>query len=395
MRASLYLLLIIVADLLFLLYGVDMLSISYTEATLFFEGRGFVPWLTRFFTSLLGQNDLALRLPFILFHIASLPLLYRVSRFYLPKEEDRLLAVGLFVLLPGVLSSALLVNSASIMIFLTLLFLYWYHLGRSRLYLPLLFVILWVDNSSIVLFLGLFAYGLAHRNRKLMMSAGLLFLLGLYLYGFAMHGKPRGYFLDLLGTYSLIFSPLLFLYFFYTMYRIWVKERKDILWYISFTALISSILISFRQRVMIEDFAPFVVISLPLMLSVFLRSYRVRLPELRSVHRATFGLIVTILVVNFLITYFNPILYRFIEDPQKHFAYRYHFAKTLAGTLKAKNISAVKADPRLQKRLLFYGIGEGDTYLLTQTPTPQTVEKVTIRYMNHPVITFFVSKLNK
>ena len=395
MRTTLYLALIVFADLLFLLYGVDTLSISYGEAKLFFDAHGFVPWLTRLSTLLFGQSDLALRLPFILFHLISLPLLYRVSRFYLPKERDRLLAVGLFVLLPGVLSSALLVNSASIMIFLTLLFVYWFHLGRRWLYLPLLFAILWVDNSSIVLYLGLFSYALLHKNRPLLAVSGGLFLLGLYLYGFAMHGKPRGYFLDLLGAYSLIFSPLLFLYFFYTMYRIWVKERKDILWYISFTALISSILISFRQRVMIEDFAPFVVISMPLMLSVFLRSYRVRLPELRGMHRATFGVIVTILIVNFLITYFNPILYRYIENPRRHFAYKYHFAKELAEVLHAKRIDAVTTDYQMQKRLLFYGIDKGDTYFVSESPSPQTVQKVTIRYMNYPAKSYFVSKLNK
>ncbi len=396
MSATLWLGALILADLLFLLLGVHTLSISYHEAQLFFEGHGFVPWLVRLCTALLGQNDLALRLPFILFHLATLPLLYRVSRFYLPREGDRLLTVVLFVLLPGVLSSALLVNSASIMIFLTLLFVYWYHLGRQRLYWPLLVAMGLVDHSVIVLYLALFAYGVGQKRSRIALVSAALFLAALYLYGFAMHGKPRGYFLDLLGVYSLIFSPLLFLYFFYTMYRIWVKEkRRDILWYISFTALIASILLSFRQRVMIEEFAPFAVVSMPLMVAVFLRSYRVRLPELRTTHRITFATIVLILVANFLLTYFNPLLYRFLDDPRRHFAYRYHFASDLARVLKARGIDAVRTDERMQERLRFYGIGRGEGVLVSDRPRSGEDENVTIRYMGYPVRSFYVSKLNK
>jgi hypothetical protein len=45
------------------------------------------------------------------------------------------------------------------------------------------------------------------------------------MYSFDTGGKPKGYFLDALGVYAAIFSPLLFLYFIYSMYRILIKEE--------------------------------------------------------------------------------------------------------------------------------------------------------------------------
>ena len=71
-----------------------------------------------------------------------------------------------------------------------------------------------------------------------------------------------------------IFSPFVFLFFIYTLYRIAIKERhRDMLWYISNTAFMTALLFSFRQRIAVEDIAPLSVIAVPLMVRTFLSSY--------------------------------------------------------------------------------------------------------------------------
>ncbi len=396
MSARVALAFILLVDLGFLLYGVHTLSISYKEATIFFDERGFLHYLVRFSTQLFGQNDYALRAPFIMIHLLSILLMYQISKFFLRRDEDRILSVIVFALLPGVVSSALLVNAASVVIFLTLLFIYLFLRKKENLYAFLLPLFLLVDNAFIILYLGLFAYGLYAKNRFIMILSGLLFLIGLYMYGFAVGGKPRGYFLDTFATYALIFSPLIFLYFFYTMYRILVREKKNILWVISFTALMVSILLSFRQRIMIEDFAPFVVISVPLMVQVFMRSYRTRLPELRRSLNVMFVLVFSFLILNFYATYFNQYFYRFLKDPSKHFAYKYHIAYELAQKLHALGIDAVvSTDKRMQKRLQFYKIAPQGKATLLASPSYHDSDDVTISYMSHPIISYNVTKINK
>ncbi len=391
-----YLLAIILIDLLFLLYGIDSLSISYKEVTILYEGKEFLHYLVQLTTHLFGESDYALRLPFVITHILSVVLLYLVSGFYLSKEMDRIISVAVFVMLPGVVSSALLVNSASLVIFFTLLFLYLFLNKKEALYSLLLPLLVFVDNSFYILYLSIFAYSIYKKDRYLSLLSAMMFLISLYMYGAGIHGKPRGYFLDILGAYSLILSPLVFLYFVFVLYRVLVREEKSILWFIAFTAFVTSLLLSFRQRVAIEDFAPFVVVSVPLMVRQFFMSLRVRLPELRTFHRTLFGLVMIFLVLNFIATYFNKYFYLFLDNPKRHFAYKYHIAKELAEVLKERDIEAISTnDIKLQKRLKFYHIGYDKSLVLTEVRSDNLQKSVTISYINKPIISYSVTKVNK
>ena len=389
------LLLLVFADVILLFYGVSTLSISYPEAVIFFDDKNFLHYIVKFSTSIFGQNDYALRIPFILFHIGSIFLLYHVSGYFLKRDFDRLLAVITFMLLPGVVGAALLVNSASVAIFFTLLFILLFLQKRRLLYMILLPFFILIDNSFMILYLGVFSYGVYVKDKVLASYSALLFLLALGIYGFHMGGKPKGYILDTLSAYSIIFSPLIFLYFFYTLYRILMKEEKNIVWFISFVALIFSILISYRQRILIDDFAPYVVVSVPLMVKMFMGSYRVRLPELRRGHKILFVIVFLMLFANFTATYAYKYFYLFIANPTKHFAYKYNIAKELAFKLKKLGINKVQTSKKLQKRLRFYSIARGKEYILSDKASSLTPQKVTISYMKKPIKTYYVSKVNK
>jgi len=380
---------------LFLLYGINTLSISYNEAWIFFNSTSFTHYLVRFATAIFGQNDFALRLPFVLFHILSTILLYKVSKKYLKRKSDRVFSVIVYLLLPGTNSAAILVNSAEIVIFLTLLFIYLYEIHKYTIaYLVLSFSFL-VDNSFSILYLSLIFYSLYKKDNRLLWFSLILFGISMYVWGFDTGGKPKNYFLDTLAVYSAIFSPLVFLYFFYTEYRILIKEDKNILWFISFVAFIFSLLLSFRQKIRLEDFAPFAIIATPLMVRIFLSSYRVRIPELRSWHKFFFTIIFSSLVVNFILIYFNKPLYLFLSNPSEHFTYRYDFAKEVAKKLKDLKINNIQiADKYLALRLKFYGIKSTGEYQLTSYKTKNS-KNVTISYYNKPVFKVYVSKIHK
>ncbi|DAB35415.1 MAG TPA: hypothetical protein CFH82_00335 [Sulfurospirillum sp. UBA12182] len=384
--------LILVTNILFLLYGISELSIRYEEADIFFNGTGFLHTLTNYFTSLFGQNDFALRLPFVLLHVSSMILIYKIGKFFLKNKIDRVISVGIYALLPGVNSAAILVNPASIVIFLTLLFIYFYITGLKKQAYLILAITIFFDNSFAVLYFALIFYAISKKENFLLILSLILFAIAMYVYGFDTGGKPRGYFLDTFGVYAAIFSPLLFLYFVYAMYRVLIKEERKLLWYISFTTLIFSLVLSLRQRLLIEDFAPFVVIAVPLMVRIFFNSYRVRLPIHRKYHNIAFSIVLVFLVLNFLTTVINKPLYYFMEDKKDHFAYKYHIAKELANALKKEGIYNIKAnDLNLQLRLKFYGIHDGGIYeLALSNRGKKDLKTVEIKYFGHEIGRYYL-----
>ncbi|MBV5279144.1 MAG: glycosyltransferase family 39 protein [Campylobacteraceae bacterium] len=395
MKENILLFLVVAISGLCLIYGSQDISIGYDEASTFFYGKNLTHYIVAFSTKILGQNDFALRLPFIIFHLLSIILLYKISKPFLKKKIDRILSITIYALLPGVNSVALLVNSGSIVIFLTLLFVYLHMREKIIPSYIVLILSLFVDNSFVILYLALFSYAIFNRKSDMLFLTLILFGLSMYMYGFDTGGKPKGYFIDTLGIYAIIFSPLLFLYFIYALYRILIKEEKNLLWYISFFSLLFSLLLSLRQKLLLEDFAPFVVLAIPLMIKVFFNSYRVRLPVFRKLHTLFFGLIIFSLVSNTLVIFFNKPLYRLIDEPSKHFAINYHIAKELAFELKVIGVQNLSIrDEKMALRLKFYGIEKGEDYILsTKKEADGYIKQIDIAYFGKSVKTFYLYRI--
>ncbi len=396
MRDYLYLFLIAFFYSLIWVYDVSNISISYKEALIYFCDSSFLHYLVRFSTSLFGENDYALRLPFLLFHIGNIFLIYEVGKHFVKKNSDALFSAFIYTLLPGVDSGAVLVNSVTIVVFFTLVFILFYIKGFKYTSYLVLLVSIFIDNSFFILYISLIIYSFYNKDRALFILNLFLIIVYFFIYGFEIGGKPSGYFLDIFGAYALIFSPFLFLYFFYALYRILIKEKKDILWFISFTALVLSLLFSFRQRIHIEDYAAFVVIGTPLMIRVFFASYRIRLKEFRKVHKAAFIFVFSFLILNFLILHFNKFIFLFLKNPSEHFAKKFYFAKELSESLKKIGIYQINCeDEQLCLRLKFYGIKEGGKFLISsKKPISKSFKKVSIRYINRDVKNYYVSKIN-
>jgi hypothetical protein len=381
---------LLILDFILLLFTADSFSISYKEAVIYFNETSLLSKLVHISISAFGQTDIGLRLPFILFYIGSVVLLYLITTDYFKQQIDRFVSILIFMALPGINSAALLVNESIIVIFFILLYLYLFKITNKEHYW-LLLVCLFVDNSFAVMYLALFFYSLQKKDNILLVVSLVLFGASMQIYGFESGGWPRGYFLDTFGAYASIFSPAIFFFFFYTMYKIFIKGEKDLYWYISFTALTFSLLFSLRQKIDIEDFAPFVITATPLMVKFFMHSYRVRLPQFRKKHYIFASFVLSTLIINFIVFMVNKPIYLVLKDSNRHFANDYHIAKELAQELKKQNINYIFCkDSSLQKRLKFYGIKKGNTYTLSTFSTNITNKYIDIKYYNKTIKRFYL-----
>ena len=122
--------LILGLDALFLLYETSQLSIGYTETTVLNGSFSVLQQIEEISFYIFGKNDFALRFPMIILHLQSTVLLFNLSKQYLKYDRDRLWLVVVFILLPGVLSSSIVVNNAGLVIFSLFLYLNLYKINN-------------------------------------------------------------------------------------------------------------------------------------------------------------------------------------------------------------------------------------------------------------------------
>ncbi|HIP12478.1 MAG TPA: hypothetical protein EYG97_00330 [Arcobacter sp.] len=382
---------LLLLDFILLLFVSDSLSISHKEVDIYYaDGRNILWYLTHLSTEIFGNNNIALRLPFVLFYISSVILAYALTDDYFSRPIDRFISICIFMLLPGLNSAALVLDSSIIVVFCTLLYLYLFKRFGKEYYI-LLVLFLFIDNSFAILFLALFFYSLQKKDNTLLIISLLLFGISMQMYGFEIGGRPRGYFIETFGIYASIFSPILFLFFFYTLYRVGLKGERDLYWYIAFTSLGLSLLFSLRQKVDVADFAPFVVIAIPLMVKLFLHSFRIRLKIFRRYHYTFAKVMLSILILNLFVLLFNKPLYLVLQKNDKHFAYKYHGIYELSQELKELHILSVTCqNEKLQKQLEFYGVSKGNKYYLTIYKKDNYHDKIDIKYYDKLIKSYYL-----
>lgn len=390
--------------ILFLIIGIDAfilfletfnISISYHEAQQLYDKSSALNYIIKTSLFLFGQNDFALRTPMIFLHLLSLLLLYQLSKKYINDFRNRVWLMVVFVLLPGVISSALLVDSAGLLIFGLLLFVYIFENYDRRYSYILLGVYSLLDPGFLYLFIALTLFGIYKKDKLLGVYNLLLSIVSVLLYGYDTQGLPKGHFLDAVGIYSTIFTPIIFIYIFYVLYRRIFTRKVDLSVFVSVTVLILSLLLSFRQRIEIEHFAPYLIISLPVVAQTFITSYRVRLKQFRSKYKAIFIISLGFLIVNAFLLVCSKYLYYVIDVPKENFAYKFHVAKELAQELKRNNINCIEANKEISLRLRFYGIQNCNTFKLQSSYEPKINEQnVTISYFNRTIYKAYVTKGN-
>lgn len=380
---------------LILLYFTSQLSVNYYEAKVYFEEDNLLHYIVNFFTLVFGQNDLALRVPMVLMHFIGAFLYYDISESMFKKQSDKIWNLFIYLLLPGINSAGIMVDGAGLVLFLLLVFLFIYKHKRNLAYF-LLPIYVFIDASFAFMYLSFFFYAIDKRKTVLLVSSVLLFGASMYVFGIDFGGHPKNHFLSTLGIYAAIFSPIMFIYLIYALYRWGVKEERTLLWYLGVTAFLFSLLLSFRQQLKLEELAPYIVVATPIMVKTFLSSYRIRLREFRKQYRLLLIVGITFLMISTLSIFFNKYLYLFISKPSKHFVYNNHVAKELSVELKKMGIDAViTRSARLQLRLKFYKI-EKDYKINLERKKPSLMSKgVTISYVGAEIAKFYVTKLYK
>ena len=301
---------------------------------------------------------LGLRLVFVFLGLLSIALFYAVSRNYLKESRDAYLATTIFMLLPGILTGATLANIAIMVLPVILLFVLMYEKGYFW-GLPLLMLILFfIHEASIIFFVAVLLYALKIKDRKMAITASAFLLAFVYMAkGIVIGGRPSGHFVEIFGLYATLFSPFVFVYFFYAMYRILLRGKKSLLWYISFTALAFSLLLSIRQKIHLTDFAPYVMIAVALMLKVYYQSLRVRLPKFQKIYKLGFTFVIVTLALNTLLILTHQYTYYLSDTKEKHFAKRIYEPYEIAKRYKSEGKSCVECyDSREKLQYRYYGI---------------------------------------
>ena len=343
-----------------------------------------ITYIEKIFLETFGNNNFILRLPSLILSIISIYLYYNISKKYLKKDTDVYLSVIIFSLIPGFIISSLLFNKSIYLIFLVLLFLYTFIYYRLYSYIFLLLYSI-TDYSFISLYFGLIFYSIYNKSPKLLIYSIILFAINANYFNYSIDGHPTGHFIDIILIYFAIFSPLVFIYFLYSLIR--VIKYPTILWFISSWGLVFSFLLSFRQKIKIDDYAPFVIVSVIFMVSIFLNGYRVRLKAFRPTYRLLFvSLLSSLILFDVFILYSPFIIHKKIVE-------QFRYSYDISVYLKNHNIDDIQCNNKVFcNKLYFYGIQKGKEYYIYWD---KKNKKVSISHNNKKILDFYVSKLNK
>ncbi len=367
---------------LLLLVAASTLGIGPEEAQIVFSN----PLYHALYT--IYPSELFVRLPNIFLTLINVYLLYSLARQILKRREDALLSAFIFALLPAVIGSAVVINKAPLILFLTLLFIFVYLKIPPLGYIFAPFL-LFIDHAFAILFLATSFYAYYKKKREWIYFLG-LFIASITFFGFDVGGKPKNYFFDTFAIFAAIFSPLLFLYFFYTIYRILVKEHKDLIWFISATAFLFSLFLSFRQRIALIDFAPFVVIGVIMMVRTYKHSLRVRLKKYQKRLRIAFFVVIGVMLLNDTALLLHRVIF-WLWPSISHFAYPFYEGEALAKSLQKNGISCTTANGKLRYQLLFYGIRQCDEIRVSKIASPRAI-RIELMVGNRRVSDYYVSK---
>jgi hypothetical protein len=340
-----------------LVYLASVIPIGSHEATVYYTDTNILYYLTHLTHGIFG-NSLDFRFPFLLFGLINIPLFFIMSRLYFSEKEESYFATMVFALLPGIVTSAIVVNIAVIVITFVLGFIIFYEKKKVFCQILTMVALLLIHDASVIFFISLAIFSAFRRDRVLFAISIILTAISLlYFNGLTIAGRPKGEFLELFGLYIALFSPLVFIYFFYAIYRIWLREKKDILWYVSFTAFVLSILLSLRQRVDMTDFAPYVIVSVILMIVTYQKTLKVRLPQFQKWYRRGFSLVLFSLFFSFFVIFFHKSFFYFLDDKTKHFAYDFY-----EPYWKVKELKEIEQDcytvknKKVQYQFKYYGM---------------------------------------
>jgi len=354
---KLYGVILVVLYVSIVFYLASTTPITPHEAKIFYQQDTILSYLMHFGYDM-SPTFLGMRIVFVLFGLLSIYLYYLFAKEYFKENSKAIKSTSIFMLLPGVLTASIIANISIIVIsFLLVFFICYLRKNYILMILPLL-GLFFVHEASIILFIAIFLYALNYKDKVLAILSSIFLASFVYLAkGIDISGRPSGYFMDIFGLYASIFSPLLFLYFVFVMYRILLREKKDIIWYVSFVALIVSFILSIRQKVHITDFAPYVSISIVLMVALFDKTLKVRLPQFQKRYKFTQQVVFVSLFITLIFISANKLIFDMLHNKSEHFAYKTYYPYVTSISLHKQDQQCINnMQDKYKYQYLFYGI---------------------------------------
>ncbi len=285
---------------------------SYSEADILYSTDFSIESFIVQYISKFSNSVWALRLPFYLFSLLSLFLYVNILKDYFKDSYYYNLSIFIFLITPGVFLSFILVNYATLPILLTLIFIFSYKKSIFTLQIISLVLLFFTHTASFVVYIAIILYTYRRQEYLLMSLSILLLLLSIFASYYRVDGIPKGHLLQLVGIYSAIFSPLMFLAIIFSLYKMAINGKKDILWYISIVAFIISVILSMRQNIKITDFSPYLTMAIPLVVNIFKSSLEVRLSIFRKSYFLVCKVIVLVLLLETLIIILHYPIYKYL-----------------------------------------------------------------------------------
>lgn len=385
---DLFFILIAVFSSVIILTMFHQLSLSEKELNNLFYNNHFFFEFLRTLIKFFGTNDFVLKLPLLILHILNLMLLYGICRHTLKNKSHSLICIMIYILLPGVNLSAILLIECSWIIFLTF-FVGYIYTRYQKIPIILLAILSIATSGATILLIAIAIFSLKNKQNKIFIFCIACLAINWYLYDFNIGGKPQAYFLETLAQIAILYSPLLFIYYAYSIY--WsLRHQNTILPYIAATSIVFCIILSLRQNINFYILIPQSLVALPIMIQCFMNDLKVRLPQFRKNHYVFASLILLFLVLQTSVIFGNKITYLFSNKP--NFASNYYFAKEIAMELKKLNINAIHTtSPSLRKQLAFYGIKDNKNLILLPSKSLKKSD-IIISYNNTPIYLFQIYK---
>jgi hypothetical protein len=291
------------------------------EANILYSNKSSLTnYLATFFDNL-NHNYIYIRASFFIISLINIYLFYKVSNLYIKDDKFSSLATFIYLITPGVFVSNILVNYATIPIFLALSFIYSYTLNQRVIPILVLVLLLFTNIASFVFYLAIVLYSYRKKDWILFIVAISLLILSSAIETYPIDGIPKGHLLQVLGVYGATLSPFYFLAILYAVYRVAINKQKSLLWYIVSSFIIVSLILSIRQKIKVTDFTPFVVIGSILVILVYKDVISIRLKIFQKRYKIVCMTVVSVLLLETSLVVLNYPLY-------KLFGSRYHIIDT-------------------------------------------------------------------
>jgi len=343
-------------------YAVSLLLLSATtpitprEAYLYFEDSAGVVSSLMHAGEYFFAREFGSRLFFLGTALLNAFLFYKITPYFFEKKEDRLLALFFYLMLPGVILSSVLANIAVLVSLAILLFLYSYLSGHKWIaILPLVFLG-FLHWSALYIYAILLLYGLFQKKKEIFLLAIGALICYTFLGSPPSLGDSRNHFLEIFGIYAMVFSPPLFIYLFYALYRGLLRGDRDLLWYFSFGALFVSLALSFQARIRITDFGSYLMLGVIPILRIYHSSLRVRLPVFQHRYKVLFWIVTSGLLLSASSLIFHQPLYALMgQERYPLLAPIYEPYKRAKGMYGAGKICWKKSDRKMKYQMKYYG----------------------------------------